>query len=166
MRPGTFAMRSDSSDRARGARQERAGCRKEHGGEGSCRAADRQPRLVSTEIVDIMKAAGIETPDISILSDEFLAEVQTMEKKNLAMEALRKLINGEIRSQARTNVVQMRSFSERLEQAVARYHSNAITTAQVLQELISLAKDIRAARRGGAGTFRRGNRLLRRPGGE
>lgn len=105
--------------------------------------------VVSTEIVDIMKAAGIESPDISILSDEFLAEVQGMEKKNLAMEALRKLINGEIRSQARTNVVQMRSFSERLEQAVTRYHSNAITTAQVLQELIGLAKDIRAARQRG-----------------
>ena len=105
--------------------------------------------VVSTEIVDIMKAAGIESPDISILSDEFLAEVQAMEKKNLAMEALRKLINGEIRSQARTNVVQMRSFSERLEQAVARYHSNAITTAEVIQELIELARNIRAARHRG-----------------
>ncbi|MFO1127830.1 MAG: type I restriction endonuclease subunit R [Rhodospirillales bacterium] len=105
--------------------------------------------VVSTEIVDIMRAAGIESPDISILSDEFLAEVQAMEKKNLAMEALRKLINGEIRSQARTNVVQMRSFSERLEQAVARYHSNAITTAEVIQELIALARDIRAARQRG-----------------
>lgn len=105
--------------------------------------------VVSTEIVDIMKAAGIESPDISILSDEFLAEVQAMEKKNLAMEALRKLLNGEIRSQARTNVVQMRSFSERLEQAVARYHSNAITTAEVIQQLIALARDIRAARQRG-----------------
>lgn len=105
--------------------------------------------VVSTEIVDIMKAAGIESPDISILSEEFLAEVQAMEKKNLAMEALRKLINGEIRSQARTNVVQMRSFSERLEQAVLRYHSNAITTAEVIQELIALARDIRAARERG-----------------
>lgn len=68
-----------------------------------------------------------------------------MEKKNLAMEALRKLINDEIRSQGRTNVVQTRAFSERLEEAVARYHSNAITTAEVIQELINLAKDIRAA---------------------
>ncbi len=68
-----------------------------------------------------------------------------MEKKNLAMEALRKLINGEIRSQSRVNVVQTRAFSERLEEAIARYHSNAITTAGVIQELIKLAKDIRAA---------------------
>jgi type I restriction enzyme R subunit len=105
--------------------------------------------VVSTEIIDILAAAGITTPDISILSDAFLAEVQQMEKKNLALEALRKLINGEIRSQSRSNVVQMRSFSERLEQAVARYHSNAITTAQVLQELIAIAKDIRAARERG-----------------
>ena len=74
--------------------------------------------VVSTEIIDILKAAGMETPDISILSDEFLAEVQGMEKKNLAMEALRKLINGEIRSQSRVNVVQTRAFSDRLEEAV------------------------------------------------
>ena len=105
--------------------------------------------VVSTEIVDILKAAGLETPDISILSDEFLAEVQGMEKKNLAMEALRKLLNGEIRSQTRVNVVQARTFSERLEEAIARYHTNAITTTEVIQELINLAKDIRAAHRRG-----------------
>lgn len=105
--------------------------------------------VVSTEIVDILAAAGITTPDISILSDEFLAELQGMEKKNLALEALRKLINGEIRSRSRSNVVESRTFSDRLEQAVARYHTNAITTAQVLQELIAIAKDIRAARQRG-----------------
>ena len=105
--------------------------------------------VVSTEIVDILEAAGLETPDISILSDEFLAEVQGMEKKNLAMEALRKLLNGEIRSQTRVNVVQARTFSERLEEAIARYHTNAITTTEVIQELINLAKDIRAAHRRG-----------------
>jgi type I restriction enzyme R subunit len=105
--------------------------------------------VISTEIVDILEAAGVDTPDISILSDEFLAEVQGMEKKNLAMEALRKLINGEIRSQSRVNVVQTRAFSERLEDAIARYHSNAITTAEVIQELINLAKDIRTAHQRG-----------------
>ena len=105
--------------------------------------------VVSTDIVDILKAAGLETPDISILSEEFLAEMQGMEKKNLAMEALRKLINGEIRSQSRVNVVQTRAFSDRLEEAIARYHSNAITTAEVLQELINLARDIRAAHQRG-----------------
>ena len=105
--------------------------------------------LVSTEIVDILKAAGIQSPDISILSDEFLAEVQQMQKKNLALEALRKLINDGIRSRSKTNIVETRAFSERLEDAVARYHANAITTAEVLQELIQLAKDIRAARQRG-----------------
>ena len=105
--------------------------------------------VVSTEIVDILAAAGIKSPDISILSDEFLAEVQQMEKKNLALEALRKLINDGIRSRSQSNVVQTRTFSERLEDAVARYHANAITTAEVLQELILLAKDIRAARQRG-----------------
>ncbi len=105
--------------------------------------------VVSTEIVDILAAAGVTTPDISILSDEFLAEMQGMEKKNLAMEALRKLLNGQIRSRSHANVVETRTFSERLEEAVARYHSNAITTAQVIQELIDLAKDIRAARQRG-----------------
>jgi type I restriction enzyme, R subunit len=105
--------------------------------------------VVSTEIVDILAASGIKSPDISILSDEFLAEVQQMEKKNLALEALRKLLNDGIRSRSKSNVVQTKAFSARLEDAVARYHANAITTAEVLQELIDLAKDIRAARQRG-----------------
>nr|WP_261793181.1 type I restriction endonuclease subunit R [Pseudoxanthomonas taiwanensis] len=105
--------------------------------------------VVSTEIVDILKAAGLKSPDISILSDEFLAEVQQMERKNLALEALRKLINDGIRSRSKANVVQTKAFSERLEDAVARYHANAINTAEVLQELIELAKDIRAAHQRG-----------------
>jgi len=105
--------------------------------------------VVSTEIVDILAAAGIKSPDISILSDEFLAEVQQMEKKNLALEALRKLINDGIRSRSNANVVQTKAFSARLEDAVARYHANAITTAEVLHELIQLARDIRAARQRG-----------------
>lgn len=105
--------------------------------------------VVSTEIVDILAAAGISSPDISILSDEFLAEVQQMEKKNLALEALRKLLNDGIRSRSKANVVETKAFSERLENAVARYHANAITTAEVLAELIKLAKDLRAARQRG-----------------
>lgn len=105
--------------------------------------------VVSTEIVDILAAAGVTSPDISILSDEFLAEVRQMDKKNLALEALRKLLNDSIRSRSKANVVQTKAFSERLEDAVARYHANAITTAEVLQELIRLAKDIRSARQRG-----------------
>jgi type I restriction enzyme R subunit len=105
--------------------------------------------VVSTEIVDILAASGIQSPDISILSDEFLAEVQQMDKKNLALEALKKLLNDGIRSRSKANVVQTKAFSQRLEDAVARYHANAITTAEVLQELIQLARDIRAARQRG-----------------
>ncbi|MXW86023.1 MAG: type I restriction endonuclease subunit R [Boseongicola sp. SB0667_bin_21] len=101
--------------------------------------------VVSTEIVDILESAGLEAPDISILSEDFLAEIQGMETKNLALEALRKLINGELRSRSRVNVVQTRAFSQRLEEAIARYHGNAVTTAEVIQELVGLARDIRAA---------------------
>ena len=105
--------------------------------------------VVSTEIVDILAAAGLDTPNISILSEEFLAEVQQLGKKNLALEALGKLLNDEIKSRSRSNVVEARRFSERLEQAVARYHTNAIGTVEVLQELIDLARDIREARKRG-----------------
>lgn len=105
--------------------------------------------VVSTEIVDILAAAGITTPDISILSDEFLAEIQQLEKKNLALEALRKLLNDDIRSRTKTNVVETKRFSERLESAIARYHTNAVSTVEVLQELIDLAKEVRAARKRG-----------------
>ncbi|WP_428564425.1 MAG: type I restriction endonuclease subunit R [Solidesulfovibrio sp. DCME] len=105
--------------------------------------------VASTEIVDILAAAGLATPDISILSEEFLADVQKMEKKNLALEALKKLLNDEIRSRSQTNVVEIKKFSERLEQAIARYHTNAVSTVEVIQELINLAKDIRDARRRG-----------------
>ena len=105
--------------------------------------------VASTEIIDILSAAGLSAPDISILSDEFLAEVGQMEKKNLALEALRKLLNDEIRSRSRSNVVETRRFSERLEEAIARYHTNAVSTVEVLQELIALARDVREARKRG-----------------
>ena len=105
--------------------------------------------IANTEIVDILAAAGITQPNLSVLSDEFLLEVQKMERKNLALEALRKLLNGEIKSRSRSNVVESRKFSERLEEAVARYHANALSTVEVLQELIKLAQDMReAAQRG------------------
>ena len=157
-----FALAA-SSDEARGIREEvgffqaiRTALVKTAGGSGVTRQ-DRELAIqqivsravVSTEIVDILAAAGIQTPDISILSDEFLLEVQQMEKKNLALEALRKLLGDSIRSRSRTNVVETRAFTERLEDAIARYHANAITTAEVLQELIRLAQDIRAARNRG-----------------
>ena len=86
----------------------------------------------------------MESQDISILSDEFLAEIQGMEKKNLALEALKKLINGEIKSKLSSRVVKTKAFSDRLAEAINRYHTNALTTAQVIEELIALAKEIRA----------------------
>ncbi len=100
--------------------------------------------VVSTEIVDILRAAGMMTPDISILSDDFLAEVQQMERPNLALEALKKLLGDQIRSRSKTNAVESRRYSERLADAIARYHTNAVSTVEVLQTLIDLAKDIRA----------------------
>ncbi len=99
--------------------------------------------VISTEIVDILKASGVESQDISILSDEFLAEMQEMEKKNLALEALKKLINGEIKSKLSSRVVKTKAFSERLKETINRYHTNSLTTAEVIEELIALAKEIR-----------------------
>ena len=105
--------------------------------------------VISTEVVDILAAAGLQSPDIAILSDEFLAEVQQMEKKNLALEALKKLLNDQIRSRTRSNITEQKKFSERLDAAIARYHSNAISTVEVLQELVNLARELRASRERG-----------------
>jgi type I restriction enzyme R subunit len=105
--------------------------------------------MVSDEVIDIFAAAGLKKPDISILSDEFLAEVRGMPQRNLAVELLEKLLKGEIRNRSRRNVVQARSFSELLEQSLRRYQNRAIETAKVIEELIQLAKDMRkAAERG------------------
>ena len=103
-------------------------------------------RAVSSEgVIDIFAAAGLEKPDLSILSDEFLAEVQGMPQRNLAVELLQKLLKGELVIRRRKNVVQARSFAEMLEQTLRRYQNRAIEAAQVIEELISLAKDMRAA---------------------
>jgi type I restriction enzyme R subunit len=101
--------------------------------------------LVSAEVVDIFAAAGLKKPDISILSDEFLAEVRGMPERNLAVELLQKLLAGEIRTRSRRNVVQARSFTELLEQSLRKYRNRAIETAQVIEELIALAKEMRQA---------------------
>ena len=101
--------------------------------------------VVTDEVIDIFSAAGIKKPDISILSDEFLADVRGMEHKNLAVELLKKLLDGEIKIRARKNVVMARSFTELLENAIAKYHNRAIETIQVIDELISIAKAMREA---------------------
>ncbi|ETD81446.1 type I restriction endonuclease subunit R [Rhodobacter capsulatus] len=99
--------------------------------------------LASTEVVDILEACGFARPDISILSEEFMIELQTMTHKNLAVEALKKLLNGEISARTRANVVKEEEFSKRLEQAIARYHNRSVDAVQVIQELIEIAKDLR-----------------------
>ena len=101
--------------------------------------------VVSDEVIDIFTAAGLKKPDISILSDEFLAEVRGMPQRNLAVELLQKLLKGEIKTRAKRNVVQSRSFAELLEASLRRYQNRAIETAKVIEELIQLAKDMRAA---------------------
>jgi type I restriction enzyme R subunit len=103
-------------------------------------------RAVAPEgVVDIFAAAGLQKPDISILSDEFLAEVRGMPQRNLAVELLQKLLKGEIGTRRRKNVVQARSFAEMLEQTIRRYQNRAIEAAQVIEELIGLAKQMREA---------------------
>ena len=96
-------------------------------------------------VLDIFAAAGLQKPDISIFSDEFLAEVKGMPHRNLAVELLQKLLKGEVAIRRRKNVVQARSFSEMLEHTLRRYQNRAIEAAQVIEELIQLAKDIREA---------------------
>lgn len=101
--------------------------------------------IISGEVVDIFDAAGIKKPDISILSEEFLAEIQGMERKNLALELLKRLLNDEIKTRSKVNLVQGRKFSEMLAEAVKRYQSGLVDSAKIIEELIHLAKDLRAA---------------------
>jgi type I restriction enzyme R subunit len=103
-------------------------------------------RAVAPEgVLDIFAAAGLEKPDISILSDEFLAEVRGMPQRNVAVELLQKLLKGELATRRRKNVVQARSFAEMLEQTIRKYQNRAIEAAQVIEELIQLAKEMREA---------------------
>ena len=103
-------------------------------------------RAVASEgVLDIFAAAGLDKPDISVLSEEFLAEVQGMPQRNLAVELLQKLLRGELAMRRSTNVVQARSFAEMLKQTLRRYQNRAIEAAQVIEELIQLARDMREA---------------------
>ncbi|MGH8673131.1 MAG: DUF3387 domain-containing protein, partial [Burkholderiales bacterium] len=103
-------------------------------------------RAVAPEgVVDIFAAAGLAKPDISILSDSFLAEVRGIPQRNLAVELLQKLLKGELSNRRRKNVVQARSFAEMLEQTIRRYQNRAIEAAQVIEELIQRAKQMREA---------------------
>ena len=101
--------------------------------------------LSSDEVVDIFDAAGIKKPEISILSDEFLLEVKEMKHKNLAIELLKKILNSEIKTRAVTNLVKSRQLLEMLESSIKKYQNNLLTTAEIIQELIDIAKEIKKA---------------------
>ncbi len=105
--------------------------------------------IVPKGVIDLFEASGLQKPDISILSDEFLAEVRNLPQKNLAVELLHKLINDEINVYRKRNLVQARRFSDLLERALKRYHNRAISTTEVIEELIRLAGEIREARNRG-----------------
>ncbi len=136
----------------------RAALVKEHTSSGSRPPAEQLDhairqivsRAVSTDdVVDIFATAGLKRPDISILSDEFLADVQGMPQKNLAVELLRKLLADEIKTRSRTNLVQSRSFAEMLERSINSYQNRALETAQVIEALIGMARELREADRRG-----------------
>ncbi|GET22715.1 type I restriction endonuclease subunit R [Prolixibacter denitrificans] len=98
--------------------------------------------LVSEQVIDVFDAAGIKKPDISILSEEFLLELKGMEHKNVAMEVLKKLLNDEIKSLARYNLIEGKSLMEMLENSIKRYHNKILTAAEVIDELIKLSKHV------------------------
>jgi type I restriction enzyme R subunit len=105
--------------------------------------------IASDRVIDIFADAGLKKPEISILSDEFLAEVRGLPYRNLALELLRKLINDEIKNRGRRNVVEARSFAEMLEKTIALYQNRSIETAEVIARLIELAKEMREAHQRG-----------------
>ncbi len=98
--------------------------------------------LVTEKVIDVFDAAGLKKPDISILSEEFLLELKGMEHKNVALEVLKKLLNDEIKSRAKKNLVKSKSLMEMLENAIKKYHNKILTAAEVIEELINLSKDI------------------------
>jgi type I restriction enzyme, R subunit len=108
-------------------------------------------RAVSTsdQVIDIFAAAGLKKPEISILSDEFLAEVKGMPQRNLAIELLRKLLNDELKLRMKKNLVQSRSFTELLEKTIRSYQNRTLESAEVIAELIKLAEEIREAQKRG-----------------
>ncbi len=98
--------------------------------------------LVTEQVIDVFDAAGIKKPDISILSEEFLLEVKNMEHKNIALEVLKKLLNDEIKTRTKKNLIQSKSLMEMLENSIKKYHNKILTAAEVIEELIELSKEI------------------------
>ena len=101
--------------------------------------------ISSDEVVDIFDAAGIDKPDISILSDEFLQEVKSMRYKNVALELLKKLLNDEVKVRTKRNIAQSKTLMEMLDGAINKYQNNLLTTAEVIDELIKIAQDLKKA---------------------
>ena len=101
--------------------------------------------LSSDKVIDIFEAAGMEKPEISILSEEFLQEVKGMQHKNIAIELLKKILNDEIKARAKTNLVKSKKLLEMLESSIKRYQNNLLSTSEIIQELINIAKDIKEA---------------------
>ena len=101
--------------------------------------------LVSEQVIDVFDAAGIKKPDISILSDEFLAELKDYEHKNIALEVMKKLLNDELKARAKKNLVQSKTLLEMLENALKRYQNKILTAAEVMDELIHISKEIISA---------------------
>ncbi|MCL2124269.1 MAG: DUF3387 domain-containing protein [Desulfovibrionaceae bacterium] len=101
--------------------------------------------LVSDKVIDIFDAAGIKKPDISILSEEFMLEMQSMKHKNIALEVLKKLLNDELTARSKTNLVQSKALLEMLEGAIRRYHNKVISAAEVIEEMIAISKQITSA---------------------
>lgn len=99
--------------------------------------------LSSDQVIDIFDAAGIRKPEISILSDEFLLEIKGMQHKNLALELLKKILNDEIKARAKMNLVKSKALLDMLEASIRKYQNNLLSTAEIIQELINLAKEIK-----------------------
>jgi type I restriction enzyme, R subunit len=107
-------------------------------------------KAITTEgVIDVFEAAGLKKPDVSILSDEFLDDVRAMPQKNLAVELLRKLLANELKTRTKSNAVQYKAFSEKLDETMRRYRNRAIETIETIEELIAFAKEMKKAHRRG-----------------
>ena len=147
-RPETIRIRDDVSlfQHVRAALSKRTGPHAKSDEELDHAVRQIVSRAVTPDgVVDIFAAAGLKKPDVSILSDDFLREVRGMGRRNLAVELLERLLKGELATRRRKNVVQARSFSEMLEQTIRRYQNRAVEAAQVIEELIGLAREMREA---------------------
>ena len=102
--------------------------------------------IISEEVIDVFDVLGLKQPEVSILSEEFLEEVREIKQKNLAVEMLKKILEGSLKTMERTNIVKSEKFSEKLKKALNKYHNQAITNAEVIEELIKMANEMRSSK--------------------